>query len=545
MKRQNNASPKILSERLSQFLSTLNNVKFDNHGYNECTKHHSANFVKEQKFHLELENPEIWVATDICQPFLYWNERDELDITGVMDYNATTQTGTLELQTQTGILKIENTHSYFVFANIEGKFLPTNIRYVPEYHELNNIYVAAITQEFDNFTLWIYHNTEVVFRMDDVFECMFYQHRETAKYVNRKGYVRFSKEKGKGLYANYLYDINSETLFNLQESDDMPSCYIPEMNRDFNSVHTKKFWFHYTDDIVRGPWIKVVLHLSESKTSQVVAEFIKNAEQYKVIENIFPDDPTVNIEVLYKSYSKELRFLSYCSEKEPSIFGHGIMGLSLDEVAIGAKNNQDEHHYVYEYSPYHIEQCIYINQHLYERCGEEVALNQLPHKICTNYISSHDMCVFIKKYITHNFKESKIGVFQKEDYTEESKQYNAIAGKIAKSGKLKTRWKNEYALYSVINDKFPDAIYQYHCHWLGYQSLDIYVPSKNIAFEYQGKQHYEAVSYFGGEKALEMQMARDQRKRKLCQDNGVLLIEWRYDEPVSSVVLDRKLKDLL
>ena len=64
---------------------------------------------------------------------------------------------------------------------------------------------------------------------------------------------------------------------------------------------------------------------------------------------------------------------------------------------------------------------------------------------------------------------------------------------------------------------------------LGYQSLDIYIPSKKIAIEYQGQQHYKSVSHFGGKKALENSKARDINKKELCLNNGVKLIEWKYD----------------
>ena len=333
----------------------------------------------------------------------------------------------------------------------------------------------------------------------------------------------------------------------MQDSDTMPSCYLqemcPEYSHDF--VITRQSYRNHAAEFLRGPWLKVVVHLSESKTSQIVAEFIKNAELYKVITNIFPDDPTVNVEFLFERDSRELRFLYYCYQKEPEIFGHGIMGMSLEEIEIGTKNNKDEHNHVYQYSPHHIEQCIYINQDLYERCSEKVAFNRLPLKIYSNYISSHSMGKYLAQYTTHDFQETKYVSYPKEDFTKEAKLYNELADKIAKSGKLKTRWKNEYALYKIVNDKFPDAVYQYHCHWLGHQSLDVYVPSKNIAFEYQGKQHYEVVSFFGGEEQLRNQLERDKRKQQLCKDNGVQLIEWRYDEPVSSAWLNKKLKNIL
>lgn len=547
MKRQDSVFPRTLSKKLLKFLRQTKTKDYANHGKNEYAKKYSNQLVRRQQIVLEGEHSEIWFDTSICQPLVFWNKKGELDIMGVTDYDNKTQLGNLEIQTQTGILKIANVHSYHVFVNIDGKYLPTNSRFVPEYQELNDIYISAIAYESTQFNLSIYHNTQLVFQMEDVFECEFYNHSELIRYTKRNGYVRFSKEKlGKG-YSNYLFDINTETLFNLQDSDTMPSCYLqelcPEYSQDF--VITRQSYRNHAADFLRGSWLKVVVHLSESKTSQIVAEFIKNAELYKVITNIFPDDPTVNVEFLFERDSRELRFLYYCYQKEPEMFGHGIMGLSLEEMEIGTKNNKDEHNHVYQYSPHHIAQCIYINQDLYERCNEKITFNRLPLKIYSNYISYHGMGKYLAEYTTHDLQETKYVGYPKEDFTDEAKLYNELANQIAKSGKLKTRWKNEYALYKAVSDKFPDAVYQYHCHWLGHQSLDVYIPSEKIAFEYQGKQHYEAVSFFGGEEQLQNQQERDKRKRKLCKDNGVQLIEWRYDEPVSSVLLNKKLKNYL
>lgn len=87
---------------------------------------------------------------------------------------------------------------------------------------------------------------------------------------------------------------------------------------------------------------------------------------------------------------------------------------------------------------------------------------------------------------------------------------------------------NEQILFLFIRTIFPDAIYQYRTPWLTPLSIDIYIPEKKLAIEYQGKQHYEAVSYFGGEESLVKQQERDARKKKLCRENNIILLEWPY-----------------
>lgn len=60
--------------------------------------------------------------------------------------------------------------------------------------------------------------------------------------------------------------------------------------------------------------------------------------------------------------------------------------------------------------------------------------------------------------------------------------------------------------------------------WLKMQRLDFYLPDYNIAIEYQGEQHFKPVKYFGGEKRFIDRKERDNRKKKLCEQNGVDII---------------------
>lgn len=60
--------------------------------------------------------------------------------------------------------------------------------------------------------------------------------------------------------------------------------------------------------------------------------------------------------------------------------------------------------------------------------------------------------------------------------------------------------------------------------WLGQQSLDFYLPDKNIAIECQGVQHFKPLKAFGGESAFSDCVKRDIRKNRLCKENGVKLI---------------------
>ena len=54
--------------------------------------------------------------------------------------------------------------------------------------------------------------------------------------------------------------------------------------------------------------------------------------------------------------------------------------------------------------------------------------------------------------------------------------------------------------------------------------------SIDFIIEFQGKQHYEASSKFGGKKGLYQQQYNDNQKRRFCALHGFTLIEIPYTE---------------
>ncbi len=104
-------------------------------------------------------------------------------------------------------------------------------------------------------------------------------------------------------------------------------------------------------------------------------------------------------------------------------------------------------------------------------------------------------------------------------------------------------WVSETELFYRIKQLLPDREVIHHGKplWLERQHLDIWIPSLNIAVEYQGLQHFKAIDFFGGEKSFQRNLERDARKKKLCADNGTSLIEVPYDTSLN----DNELKNLL
>ena len=86
-------------------------------------------------------------------------------------------------------------------------------------------------------------------------------------------------------------------------------------------------------------------------------------------------------------------------------------------------------------------------------------------------------------------------------------------------------WISETELYYRIKSYLPEVavLNHYRPKWLGRQHLDVFIPSVRIAFEYQGRQHFEPIEYFGGEGALQSVKKRDRAKKSKCTKNGVRL----------------------
>lgn len=58
--------------------------------------------------------------------------------------------------------------------------------------------------------------------------------------------------------------------------------------------------------------------------------------------------------------------------------------------------------------------------------------------------------------------------------------------------------------------------------------FDFYLPEHNVLIEYDGRQHFEPVKHFGGEKMFNMIRMRDGIKNRYCEDNNILLIRIPY-----------------
>jgi len=105
-------------------------------------------------------------------------------------------------------------------------------------------------------------------------------------------------------------------------------------------------------------------------------------------------------------------------------------------------------------------------------------------------------------------------------------------------------WISETELLNMVKGIFPqnEVIHQSSPQWLGRQRLDIFLPELKIAVEYQGLQHYKPVPFFGGDDGFRQTRERDLLKARLCSQNGVALIYFRYDEMISRELVETRMR---
>src|SRR3989337_1424303 len=80
----------------------------------------------------------------------------------------------------------------------------------------------------------------------------------------------------------------------------------------------------------------------------------------------------------------------------------------------------------------------------------------------------------------------------------------------------------------ILNE---EPIIEYHPPFLNGLELDAFFQKCRIALEVQGAQHrFHSTSWYKDVKKLEDIVNRDRKKRCICQDNGIFLLEVWYDQ---------------
>lgn len=85
-------------------------------------------------------------------------------------------------------------------------------------------------------------------------------------------------------------------------------------------------------------------------------------------------------------------------------------------------------------------------------------------------------------------------------------------------------YKLEKEIFNLLNINSIEFETHKRYDFLKGLSLDFFIPSKNIAIECQGIQHFISVPFFGGDEKFNELLERDRLKRELCEINGIKLL---------------------
>lgn len=169
-----------------------------------------------------------------------------------------------------------------------------------------------------------------------------------------------------------------------------------------------------------------------------------------------------------------------------------------------------------------------------------------------------------KKIKRKDILENKLTYFVIEKYVKDKNKLWNIATEILEKAENKLydsierstyikpihKWKTEELVYKYIKKLYKgyNIIYQHRPFFLkgktgGQMSYDIFIADLNIAIEYQGKQHFEPIDFFGGKEGFKKTVIRDELKRMLSIQNGVKLIYIYYWENISLELLKQKINN--
>lgn len=78
---------------------------------------------------------------------------------------------------------------------------------------------------------------------------------------------------------------------------------------------------------------------------------------------------------------------------------------------------------------------------------------------------------------------------------------------------------------------------------LGLMRFDFYLPEHKSVIEFHGKQHFEPIEYFGGEKAFSGVVKRDEMKKNWCKENGTayFMIPFNSDVDMEMSIILKKI----
>ena len=171
--------------------------------------------------------------------------------------------------------------------------------------------------------------------------------------------------------------------------------------------------------------------------------------------------------------------------------------------------------------------CSYTNRNLNRKGSTEEFIN----KACKIH---GDLFDYSSVEYENRYKKIKI-LCKKHNKLFEQTPGNHIHGKAGCPLCNESKGEKETSLLlKSLNIKFEREFSFDDCKDFRKLRFDFYLPEYNICIEYDGKQHYEAYSKFGGEKALTDIKRKDSIKTNYCLSKNIKLIRISYKDNIKN-----------
>lgn len=258
--------------------------------------------------------------------------------------------------------------------------------------------------------------------------------------------------------------------------------------------------------------------------------------------------PELDLEGRYDAWEGFLYYYIVYELRVNNILGHAVTRTTDSQPNYMARTliKEYEHFKTRSYDAFSMDEnwtkCMEILlKEAKENQWQNVKRNAITYSLLAEKVSYYTVPVYIKdKGIIRNKQQEVLTNACNDLYKEfERHDYDLVDYK----------WKSEELMLECVQKIFGKnkVQHQYRPYFLHYNagqlSYDVFVFGKNIAFEYQGKQHFEPVEIFGGKENYDKQVQRDKIKKELSEKNNVTLIYINYWEDISVQLIKDKLKE--
>lgn len=363
-------------------------------------------------------------------------------------------------------------------------------------------------------------------------ECVYVIEDSLVLLANKvKYYNPYPIEKSGEFYFLKIEELTyNSTSFNYENSE-FYSKILQATNFDCLNIHYKKYFtFQPKYDYIKE---KVITTPNTTRINELVPELklkdrINRWEgllYYIVVFEIVANDGKKGIGIFYTSQKPYLYVYNRCNNWIKKGFNNGNMNM-IGQGPRMIKNN------LY---PYHLEQAFYTygNECSNKTVRESIIENNLTYFFLAEHFRTKEE---LENQAYKIYKKTCKGDFvnlEREVYK-----------------KPQNKWISEELVYNITKKLYKkyNVIYQYRPSFLisnlgGQMSYDVYIEKLEIAIEYQGKQHFEPVEFFGGKESFIKTIKRDKLKEKLSKDNGIKLIYVNYWETITPELIKDKIEN--